>query len=476
MFLILASQLIINEVMNYPNDEVCGEFVEIYNNSNDTIYLNGFKITDKGDVDNIVQVQDSPPYITSRLFILPNEYTLIIDMDYFSSCTINYNLFGNVLTTNDASIGNGLARNDSIYIINANNDTISSFEKPILNVPKGYSVERINFNIDEWGISLILNGTPNAQNSIFSNSLIKVDSIYIISGNLKINIKNLSNTNYNDSVKVVSGDTFNFQVSIPANSSYEIQISMNLLKSSKIEIYAQNFYNYFYVPIYYPALIINEIEYDNNPEWFEIYNATNIDIELSKFRIKDLSGNEFRLSGKIEPNGFKVFKADSFSDFISLNNNYESLVLISDFNFLFDSVYYTSGYGGEGVLTLEKINPSLKGYLKDSWKSSIVEYGTPNRINSVYVSDSALNLEIYISNKRVKKGEILTISAYLNYNDDVEVYLFDDIGRLISKVYSVRNTNRLVFNLNTHNLKGGIYILLFKGSKFNKKTYFRVVE
>ncbi len=469
MLLILFLQLVINEVMNYPNDEVCGEFVEIYNNSNGTIYLNGFKITDKEDVDNIIQVQNPPPYITSRLFILPNEYTIIIDRDYFSNCTLNYNLFGNVLTTDDASIGNGLAKDDSIYIINANGDTTLRFEKPILNVPKDYSVERINFNIDEWGISVSLNGTPNAQNSIFSSSLIKVDSIYMVLEDLKINIKNLSNTNYEDNVKVVSGDTFNFQVSIPANSSYEIQISINLLKSPKIEILAQNFYNFFYIPIYYPALIINEIEYDNNPEWFEIYNATSVEIELSKFRIKDLSGNEFRLIGKIEPNGFKVFRADSFSDFISLNDNYESLVLISDFSFLFD-------YGGESISTLEKINPSLKGYLKDSWKSSLIEYGTPNKTNSVYVSDSALNLEIYISNKRVKKGEVLTISAYLNYSDDVEVYLFDDIGRIISKVYSVRNTNRIVFSLKTDNLKNGIYILLFKGSKFNKKAYFRVVE
>jgi len=88
--------------------------------------------------------------------------------------------------------------------------------------------------------------------------------------------------------------------------------------------------------------------------------------------------------------------------------------------------------------------------------------------------DSFLNLDVYLSKKKLKRGEILTISAYLSQNDDIEVYLFDDIGRLINKLYSSSNTNRIIFNLNTNNLNSGIYILLFKGHKFNKKAYFRI--
>ncbi|MEO0224314.1 MAG: lamin tail domain-containing protein [candidate division WOR-3 bacterium] len=474
MFWILLGNLLINEVMNYPSDESCGEYIEIYNNSNDTIYLNGFKISDGEDIDYIIQVQNPPNYIQSRMFTLPKEFTLIIDSNYFLNCPINYNLFGNVLTVDDNAIGNGLSKNDSIYILNQFNDTIAKFEKPILNVPIAHSIERINYDIDEWGISLNVNGTPNYQNSIFSNSLLKLDSAYLTSNYLKIIIKNLSNQLFSDTIKIISKDTFYFNVSINPNSNYEITISNP--KSPKIEILSKNFYDYFYVPIFYPILIINEIEYDYNPEWIEIYNNSDIEIDLSKFRILDMAKNEFRLIGKINPKSFKVFRADSVVDFISLNDNYESLVLISKFNFQFDSVYYSSSYGGKGVLTLEKINPSLKGYLKDSWKSSLIDFGTPNKINSVYIDSSNLNLEIYISNKKIKRGEILTISAYLNENDDVDVYLFDDIGRLIEKVYSVKGTNRIIFNLNTQNLNDGIYILLFKGSKINKKTYFRVYE
>ena len=474
MFWILLEGLLINEVMNYPSDESCGEYIEIYNNSNDTIYLNGFKITDGEDIDYIVVVQNPPNYIQSRMFILPKEFTLIIDRDYFINCSINYNLFSNVLTVDDNAIGNGLSKNDSIYILNQFNDTVAKFEKPIPNVPIAHSIERINYEIDEWGISLNVNGTPNYQNSIFSNSFLKLDSAYLISNYLKIRIKNLSSQLFSDTIKVISKDTFYYVAFINPNDNYEITISNP--KSPKIEIISKNFQDYFYVPIFYPILIINEIEYDNNPEWIEIYNNSDIEIDLSKFSILDMAKNEFKLVGKIEPKGFKVFRADSFKDFISLNDNYESLILVSRFNFLFDSVYYTSSYGGKGIFTLEKINPSLKGYLKDSWKSSLVEFGTPNKINSVYIDSSSLNLEIFISNKKVRRGEILTISAYLKEIDNVDVYLFDDIGRLIEKVYSVKNTNRIIFNLNTQNLNDGMYILLFKGSKVNKKTYFRVYE
>lgn len=474
MFWILLGSLLINEVMNYPSDESCGEYIEIYNNSNDTIYLNGFKINDGEDIDYIVVVQNPPNYIQSRMFILPKEFTLIIDRDYFINCSINYNLFSNVLTVDDNAIGNGLSKNDSIYILNQFNDTIAKFEKPIPNVPIAHSIERINYEIDEWGISLNVNGTPNYQNSIFSNSFLKLDSAYLISNYLKIRIKNLSSQLFSDTIKVISKDTFYYVALINPNDNYEITISNP--KSPKIEIISKNFQDYFYVPIFYPILIINEIEYDNNPEWIEIYNNSDIEIDLSKFSILDMAKNEFKLIGKIEAKGFKVFRADSFKDFISLNDNYESLILVSKFNFLFDSVYYTSSYGGKGTFTLEKINPSLKGYLKDSWKSSLIEFGTPNKINSVYIDSSSLNLEIFISNKKVRRGEILTISAYLKEIDNVDVYLFDDIGRLIEKVYSVKNTNRIIFNLNTQNLNDGVYILLFKGSKVNKKTYFRVYE
>jgi len=474
MFWILLESLLINEVMNYPSDESCGEYIEIYNNFNDTIYLNGFRVSDGEDIDYIMPVSNPPNYIQSRMFILPKEFTLIIDSDYFLNCSINYNLFGNVLTVDDNAIGNGLSKNDSIYILNQFNDTIAKFEKPILNVPIAHSIERINYEVDEWGISLNVNGTPNYQNSIFSNSFLKLDSAYIISNYLKIIIKNLSNQLFSDTIKVISKDTFYFNAVINPNSNYEITIPNP--NSLKVELSSKNFYDYFYVPIFYPILIINEIEYDNNPEWIEIYNSSDIEIDLSKFRILDMAKNEFRLIGKIGPRSFKVFRSDSITDFISLNDNYESLILISKFNFQFDSVYYSSYYGGKGVLTLEKINPSLKGYLKDSWKSSLIDFGTPNRVNSVYIDSSALNLEIFISNKKVKRGEILTISTYLKEIDDVDVYLFDDIGRLIEKVYSVKGTNRIIFNLNTQNLSNGIYILLFKGSKINKKTYFRVYE
>ncbi|MCX7948042.1 MAG: lamin tail domain-containing protein, partial [candidate division WOR-3 bacterium] len=107
--------IIINEVMNYPISETCGEYVELYNPSDDTIFLNGFRITDGEDIDFILEIQNPPNNTFSRLYILPKEYALIIDRDYLSSCPINYNLFGNILTTEDNSIGNGLSKTDSIY-------------------------------------------------------------------------------------------------------------------------------------------------------------------------------------------------------------------------------------------------------------------------------------------------------------------------------------------------------------------------
>ena len=198
-FLILAnSPIIITEVMSNvksldsgtygPGDR--NEFVEIYNQSADTIDISGYFISDFDADDDICPWEDDDiliKYPTLRIhstIIYPYSYALILDNEYTSPETTGgyvqpYDFPDStlVLTTGNTTIGDGLATNDPLIVYSVVNACTTSFGTPfdtLDNFPydpgDGISWERIDLTLPDlasnWHLSLDSSGcTPGQENS-----------------------------------------------------------------------------------------------------------------------------------------------------------------------------------------------------------------------------------------------------------------------------------------------------------------------
>ncbi len=466
----LTLSLIINEVMNNPGDGSCGEFVELYNEGGDTISLAGMGITDGEDFDLLTLLPEPPSGLTSTYSIPPGQFALIMDPDYFDACSVEYPLSGNVLIVDDASIGNGLSLTDSIYLIAPSGDTAARFEKPIPSVPSSRSLERINYLSDAWGISKVAGGTPGRLNSIYSPSPIIVDTLYMEDSALVVRLRNLSDSTIEAQATILAAETLLIPLTLPPLDTAIVVLEPSALKF-RMELMVDSLRESFYIPTGYPLLVLNEIEYDEYPEWIELYNASGDTIDLSRFYVRDMAGNVFWLYGLLPPDTFAVFSSD-YPDFPSLNDGYESLSLKSRWGLLFDTLYYSSSYGGEGPYTLEKINPALPGGERSSWAGSLIAGGTPGRRNSVFLDEGKLKGEVHLEPRYPEGGQ----EVILTYNtpvpaSGVKIHLFDDMGRQILQMEGPAGRGIVRFRAPT---RKGIYIILIRADGWRKKEWIRV--
>jgi competence ComEA-like helix-hairpin-helix protein len=130
--------LVISEVMANPLVESTEEFIELVNVGTQAIDLAGYLISDGDSVDDIEGFDGGPTLMA------PGDYALILDAQYPADGP--YTVPGNVvlLTTDDLSIGNGLANNDPVTLLELNGSTaVATYQHPF-NAGDGVSVERID--------------------------------------------------------------------------------------------------------------------------------------------------------------------------------------------------------------------------------------------------------------------------------------------------------------------------------------------
>ena len=388
-------------------------------------------------------------------------------------CSDSYDLGGNVLTVEDASIGNGLSLRDSIYLLTSSSDTISRFEQPIPQVPSGYSIERINYQVDRWGVSRIQGGTPNRVNSIYSLSLLIIDSLFLRDESLFVRIRNMSPSPVSETLFLIVSDTLRYPLYVEGDSYAIVGVPLDTL-SFLVGFSIGDFHMEDYIPVRYPTLVINEIEYDESPEWVEIFNSTGMEVDIDAFYLMDMSGNMVRLSGNLSPSDYGVFSAEDYPDFPSLNNNYETLLLKNRWGMVFDTVYYSSSYGGEGPYTLEKVNPYLAGWERSSWGSSRLIGGTPGTRNSQFVSQDRLLDRLSVDPRYPHPGQDVILTFNLGKpTGRVEILLLDDLGRLVDRLLEGRNHTTGVVTFKAPSRKG-IYIILIRTDSESLRGWFRV--
>ena len=203
------SPVVITEVMSNVagSEQTCGdrnEFVELYNLTSDTINLGLFHINDF-DTDDEICAWDNdsillryPGVRISSTMLYPNSYALILDREYTRPDTIGnpqpYNIPDStlILTTDDTSIGNGIASNDPIVVYSVADVCTTYFGTPhdtLDDFPSdpgdGVSWERIDpqaaDDSSNWHPSLDANGcTPGRENTTTTAHDLAIDEHSVV--------------------------------------------------------------------------------------------------------------------------------------------------------------------------------------------------------------------------------------------------------------------------------------------------------
>ncbi|MGQ9644085.1 MAG: lamin tail domain-containing protein, partial [Ignavibacterium sp.] len=453
----IRNDIVINEIMYNPASPQ-PEWIEIFNRSDKTINLNNYKIADAVDTTKV---------ITDTLTLNPKEF-LVVAKD--SSVFSFYNIQSRVYIKAFPTLNN---TDDKIILLDSLNRVIDSLQYfSNWGGSGGKSLERIDVNVSStdstnWKTSISrYNATPGTFNSVTKKDFdlfvsdILFQPKYPLNGdnvNIASMIKNIGNfsasyslslfedTNL-DSIPDILLETLT-QLQINSNDSAVVSFSyqiQNLLSKKAYYVIAtfsndqDTSNNYFYKiiePGFPPqTIVVNEImfaPFGGEPEWIELFNNSDADINLNGWKISDVITTpavaEIKTDFVIRARDYVVLTKDTtifnyhrfiFSPVLklnlpTLNNDIDGVVLKDKRGLTIDSVFYSNQWGGTNGFSLERISPIVNSNQQSNWVSSIdIEQSTPGRINSVTPKDYDLQLaEIIFTPRFPVPGDNITVSA-----------------------------------------------------------------
>lgn len=509
------------------------EFIELYNTSEtNTIDLHGLKIKyQTSGPDLIVSVNDST-------LLPPKTFAVIFEGDYdFQSGTYKSLIPPTALVLkidNNAFGSTGMANTSdrTLYLLDSLDDTLSTYTYSANN-SAGISDEKILMTNDNsasnWANSLNENGTPGFKNSVTPIDFdLSISSISIIptqpidSNNVTINVKvkNIglqSAGNY--TIKIFNDVNFdstgnsneliiNQQYSnLAVGDSITVSTILNSLSNGDYHLIAKvifsndedttNNIKYFSFTVFPPGnkyndVVINEIMYapsSGEPEWIEIYNRSSGTINLKGLSVSDNSTkvkviqNDFNL----DANNFLVISKDSsilnlydvgssivVSNFPSLNNTGDAVVIKDSLNVVLDSLEYLPSWGGStGGKSLERISIEESSTSQLNWGTSqSLNKATPGKINSLTPKNNdlkissfkpekdfaiigeSINFQIKIKNIGLSPPNNFQIQFYKDENKDSIAQPNELISSLSGN--SIQPNDSAVYNVSTNNFDNGV--------------------
>ncbi len=472
------NDLIINEILYAPTSPE-PEWIELYNRSNKIIDISGYQVADNTDTISIIR---------KSIILKPKDYFVIAKDSSISSF---YDVQSQLFVTGFPSLNNS---KDKIIFLDSLDRVIDSLEYlSAWGGSNGRSLERISsernsVGADNWGTSISSErATPGRENSITVKTYdlaitdFKPVNKYGIIGtpvHLTATVKNIGLTDYSsfrinlyndinsdslaqpgELIKSTSGGICNVDDSVSINFSFSdfhpgrnnfILIleatndddSSNNISFTQIQIVQLNEER--------NDLVINEIMFappSGEPEWIELYNRCNKTTELKNYFIADASDTvqinneslQFRPSTYIvvakDSSIYSHYKIDSpilISNFPSLNNSSDKIIILDSLERVIDSLQYSSGWGRTNGNSLERINAENLSVDSSNWKSCVSkEHGTPGKVNSVTKKEKDLALkEISFSPDAPVAGESISITAKVknigNQSSSFNLSLFED--------------------------------------------------
>jgi phosphatidylserine/phosphatidylglycerophosphate/cardiolipin synthase-like enzyme len=130
-----VATLVISEACYQPKKQDSGEFVELYNGSDEAIDLAGWKLSD-GDADDTIVALGK-----RKTVLKPGKFALVVDPDHSAKGDFKLPKGVVVVTVGNASIGNGLSKGDLLTLASPQGATVDTC--PLTKkTPKGESVRR----------------------------------------------------------------------------------------------------------------------------------------------------------------------------------------------------------------------------------------------------------------------------------------------------------------------------------------------
>jgi len=428
-----AQSIVINEIMYTP---VGGEpeWIELYNRTTLTINLNGWTVND-------VYTTPVTATINEDVFIQPNSYLVlsrnasiynyhrVIPSEVFvlSIPTLNNDVDGVVLKDD-----RGLQMDSVLY----------STQWGGMN---GYSLERLSTDVNanlpaNWGTSVdIEQSTPGRINSLtpkqfdLSMASMSFTPRFPVEGeDVFINafIKNNGSSDANNFlveyyIDTDSNNVVDFLLSTVSNLNLASDDSTSITSLSPIqnlnskilaavrivfsadEDTLNNYYEESVEPGFpYGVVLINEVMYNpetGKPEWVELVNVSGDSLNIKNWSISDVLTTPTKsfitiYDEYLQPDEYVVIAKDTsfnsaypevtakifYTNFGSLGNTEDGVVIYDFRNGIIDSLFYDSDWGGGRGLSLERISLDDSTNKSSNWTTSLAPTGsTPGRPNSI---------------------------------------------------------------------------------------------
>ena len=421
------------------------EFVEIFNPSEtDSLNMDGWTIRDRSSTDALI---DSG----FGLKIPPLSYGLIIEGDYsFETGIYNSIIPENtiLIKVDDSSIGNGLSVSDSLYLQDSTGQIMETIGWEDW-AQDGFALERLRYHLgnnpSNWTQSLDSLGTPGSVNSVLpdsidfavfdltlSPSVIVTEATTTLLGQV---VNDGLNTAEPEIIVYVDGtyytnefpgniaelDTVEFELEIgPFKSGYHtILVSLN----TEGEINISNNQDSVVLGVRYEfrTFVLNEFipqPISGLPEFVEIVNMNSDTVDLKNWRITDSNeGLNYGLgSVSIAMDEYVVIAADSTlvdsvpngvpyltpdGGFPTLNNSGDEIRIFDPFNTLIDSLFYSSTWGINQGISLEKYYTIDSSHIQVNWAPSTslsgFTIGALNAVTPAIINGTLLSENIYYS-------------------------------------------------------------------------------
>jgi len=438
-----ANCLVINEFMYYPATDGGGEWVELFNISDDTLNLKNWKIRDNNAEARLTD---------GNLYLPPQEYLVLVN-----DSTTFKNYWGKAVRLLDCQEAVPALNNtkDSIVIRDHCRTRIDALEyASAWGYYQGVSLERKNpfasaNQAGNWSLSNDAEkATPGRENSVVLCDFdLAVDSIKVVQTDkpivynspvsLAIYIRNngtestgafalavainnpafglIADTLITALPGLLAGDTQMAGITFAAIPGGLHAISAAITWAADENL--KNNSTVGELAVGYPpeVLVINEIMFAppaGQGEWFEIFNNSDIAIDLNGWSFHDALGKPIVLA-----DSFSVLNAGEFSviaarvdfrldypafqgmllvpdSFPTLNNASDSLFVSDAIGRVIDSVYYHESWSGGTGVSLERLDPDRPALASNNWSGSL-QTATPGKVNSVLKLDNDLSVESF---------------------------------------------------------------------------------
>ncbi len=490
------NDIVINEIMYAPSTSE-PEWIELYNRTAESINLKNWKLSDASTTTTIT-TQDK--YIPAESFIVISKEPTITNF---------YSVTSEVIISGIPSLNN---TGDAVVIRDVNNFKIDSvyFHPTWGGNVGGKSLERVDVNLSStdstnWKASKsIFKATPGTFNSVTQKDFdvmisdIGLNPKYPLAGDdvhILVTVKNLGKNSAQFSIDLfedtnldslpdlflesvsnlflASGDSAVYQfISLIQNLQNKKGLYTKIFSAQDQD--TTNNYLYKIAEPGYPAntIVVNEIMYaplGGEPEWLELYNNSNSDINLKDWSISDIVTTPVSITIKndfiISANDYVILTKDSSINnyhrdipshvleinLPSFNNDRDGAAIRDNRGLSIDSVSYSSQWGGTGGFSLERISSTSNSNSQYNWASGKdIEQSTPGRINSITPKEFDLTVaEIYFAPRFPTPGDDVLITAKIKNNGNAiaqnfitEFYIDSDSNNVVDKLIgSVASSN-----------------------------------